>query len=465
MNEVLLDCGSESQLHAEVEHRAQAAAMMSSGRDEPAPKPYQVASGVAIVPIKGSLVEGSAGFMGLFGYTGYEDITRLVSTAVADKDVHAILLDVGSGGGHVAGVHDAALALAQADKLKPIVTYTGGMMASAAMWLGASGRKIFASETSIVGSVSVMQIHIDRTEQLAKEGMKATIVRSGEDKATNTPYEPLSDKAKAQMQSQAQEMHDVFLGYVAERRGLSVAAAQAKFGTGKTFVGRQAVTAGLVDEVGGFSAAFTYAAGLANKAAKKAQGVSNSGLVRAEVGLVAPSVAHNVPTSPTPESKMDEDLALAALSGVKLDESPADQPAAAAPTEDFQAKIAALTAELDAAKVATAQAASEVAGLKAQVEDLQARATAQEPLFNAALAIARSSVEAMGVHFGTKASEVASMSAQQVLETHASLAEKFKAKFKAGRVAAVSSEPQQPAKPAQVVDPLFAARVPKFSQK
>lgn len=462
MNEVLLYCGSESQFHAELEHRAQVAAMMSSGREAPAPKPYQVSNGVAIIPIKGSLVEGSAGFMSLFGYTGYEDITNMATAAAADQDVKAILLDVASGGGHVAGVHDAAQTLAQVDKVKPIVTYTGGTMASAAIWLGAVGRRVFAAETAITGSVGVLQLHIDRSKQLANDGIKVEIIRSGEDKATNTPYEPLSDKAKEQMASQGQELHSIFLGHVAERRGLSTKVAQEKFGSGKTFVGRQGVTAGLVDEVGNFAAAYSYTANLAAKAAKKAPSASNSATVRAEVAVIEQSLAHNVPTK---ESNMDEDqIALAALAGVKLDEgTPEGEPApvAQAPTPDLTAEIAKLTAELDVAKVSAAQAAEEVVGLKAQVESLSAKAAEQDSLLTNALAIARTSVEAMGVHFNVKAAEVAAMSPTEVLAAHASLAEKFKAKFKAGRVAAVSSEPQQPAQPVRVVDPFFAARVPK----
>lgn len=456
MNATLFS-GPEALLLAEEQHRALALARMG---EAPAPASYGLQGNVAAIDISGSLVSGSAGMMSYFGYTGYHDIQQQLVAAVADPAVGSILLNVDSGGGHVAGVHELAQLIARVDKIKPVVTYTGGTMGSAALWLGSSARKVFASSTAMVGSLGILQVHIDRTEQLAKEGVKATVIRAGESKALANPYEPLSEKARADLQAQADEMYGVFLGHVAEQRKLSAASAEKQFGGGKVFVGKQAEAANLADQVGGYSLAFAEATKLAGSYLSKNAKVPSRQPQRINASSTIDSI------DPKQGPQMHEDLspeALAALAGVDLsgDVPDADDSSASADAEAAQAEAATAKAELEAAKAELATAQAELASAKSSLEAAQATLATQAPQFDAAISIARASVRTMGLHFDVSADAVAAMSAEAVLEQHAALAEKFRAKFKvkAGGVAAASVD-QQPVqvKPA-LVDPLFAARV------
>lgn len=480
MHDQITYFGPESQYLAEVQHRLEARAMMSSGRDEPKEAPYNLQGAVAVVDITGSLINGTAGFMSYFGYTGYGDIRNSLVAAVSDPAVGSILLNVDSGGGQVAGVHELAQLIARVDKVKPVVTYTGGTMASAALWLGAGGRKVVATQTAMVGSLGILQIHIDRTKQLEMDGIKATVIRAGEEKALNNPYEPLSEAGKAGMQAQADEMYSVFLGHVAAQRKLPVATAEKQFGGGRVFVGQQALSANLVDELGGFEAAYAAAAKFAERAMKKTS-ASNIPNVRADRGAQPLTAAHNTPIATPSRPNMHEDLspdALAALAGVDLSdpaapaatgasadaalvEAQAELATAQATLTATQAELATAQAELATAKEALAAATAAVADLTAQTETLTAEAAAAKPQFEAAIEIARASVRTMGVSFGVAAEAVAAMSAAEVLENHKSLAEKFRAKYKikTGGVAAASLDPQPSQPKAALVDPLFAARV------
>lgn len=458
MHDQIVYFGPESQYLAEIQHRAEARALMSSGREEPQEAPYSLQGSVAVIDITGNLVNGNAGFMSYFGYTGYGDIRNSLVAAVSDQAVGSILLNVDSGGGQVAGVHELAQLIARVDKVKPVVTYTGGMMASAALWLGAGGRKVVAGETAMVGSLGILQIHIDRTKQLEMDGVKATIIRAGEDKALANPYEPLSDAGKAALQSQADAMYDVFLSHVAQQRKLSVAVAQKQFGGGSVFVGQQALSANLVDEVGGFEAAYAAASKFAEKVVKKAP-ASNISNVRAQDSTQTLTAADNTAIATSQSPNMNEDLspdALAAMAGVDLgDASDAAGYAAAAATEaqalaTAQADLAAAREALQAATAQIETLTAAAAGLEAQVAELTAAAEAAQPQFDAAIEIARASVRTMGVSFDVKADVVAAMTVAEVLETHKSLAEKFRAKFKVkvGGVAASLEPARQSAAPA-----------------
>jgi signal peptide peptidase SppA len=424
------------------------------------PSMLDVQNGVGIVSIQGSMIPGSAGFMRMFGAVGYADIQDALLEAVADKGVHAILLNIDSGGGAVAGVNDAAKMIADVNKVKPVVTYTGGTMASAALWLGSSAGKMYSSETAITGSLGVLMVHASRARQLENDGVKVTVIRAGKDKALMNPYEDLTEKALEDAQSKADALYDVFLSHVADSRGMSLTAADAAFGQGREFVGKQAVKAGLIDEIGSFTDAFMYAQSLKSSANKPA--------VRTKGGAVAGMQADNSAEegAPMPKPITPEYLAaLAAGIDLEVDEAAeaaakaeADAAAAAKAEADAAAAVVeptieSLQAELEQAKLSAEAALAESATLKAKVESLEA---AQGGL----LAFARNSIKAMSVPLNLEASAVAD---SEVLAEHARVSELFKSKFKVGGVAAAKPDEVEGKPKAALVNPLFVHAV-KSSQ-
>jgi ClpP class serine protease len=111
------------------------------------------------------------------------------------------MLNVDSGGGQVSGMTDTFRFLEEVGKRKPVTTYTSGMMASAAYALGVTSQHLTASDTSTVGSIGVLAIHMERSKQLEEAGIKTTVIRAGAEKASNNSFEPLSDIGRATLQS------------------------------------------------------------------------------------------------------------------------------------------------------------------------------------------------------------------------------------------------------------------------
>jgi signal peptide peptidase SppA len=411
-----------------------------------------VQDGVAVITIQGSLVSGSSGYMRMFGVVGYADIQDALLQAVSDKSAKSILLNIDSGGGAVAGVNDAGKLVAEVNKVKPVVTYTGGMMASAALWLGSSASKMYASETAITGSLGVLMVHASRARQLENDGIKVTVIRAGKDKALMNPYEDLTDKAMEDAQSKADALYDVFLSHVADSRGMSLTAADAAFGQGREFVGKQAVKAGLIDEVGSLTDAFMYAKSLQSSANKPA--VRTKGEATAEVQ--DDNQAQEGATMPKP---ITPEYLAALAAGIDL-EAVAEPAAVAAveapaPVAVVEPTIESLQAELASAKVAADAAVAEASTLKAQVEALEA---SQGGL----LAFARNSIKAMSVPLNIEAAAVAD---SEVLAEHSRVSELFKSKFKVGGVTAAKPE-DAPAKPvAALVNPLFVHAVKSSQSK
>ena len=278
--------------------------------DDGLPSLLEVQGDVAIVHAAGPLIEGHAGFLRYFGVTGYADLEDAGIAAVSNPDVKAIVLSVRTNGGHVHGVQDASALFTAIDQVKPVVTHTPSDMKSAGMWFGASARRIFGAPTSESGSIGVLAIHAERAKALAEAGIKVTVVRAGSSKALANPYEPLSAKAEAAMQEGVDYMHGLFKAHIAERRGMSAGKIE-KVGQGQTFIGQQAVDAGLIDEVGSLADAISYARGQVSRHAGSGRSLGRT--VDSSKGAT-----HNLSATEAPNMKYTPAQIAALASGVPL---------------------------------------------------------------------------------------------------------------------------------------------------
>lgn len=223
------------------------------------PPPYNVQEGVAMISIQGPLISGSAGWMRMYGVTGYSDIQAAVMGALEERAVKALFLDVSSGGGAVEGADDTSAFIREASKIKPIVTLASGNMASAAYWIASAANRRLASRTSIVGSIGVTMTHYDRSEMLKKDGIKATVFRSGKWKALGNPNEPLNEAGREQLQSMIDDLNQIFEDRVAGNLGITSKQVRDRMGQGREFLGARAVEVGLVDGVSSSQEAFAVA--------------------------------------------------------------------------------------------------------------------------------------------------------------------------------------------------------------
>jgi signal peptide peptidase SppA len=438
--------------------------------DEVMSKILHVDGNIAVINVSGSLVDGSAGWLVYYGVTGYNDIRNALVKAVSDPNVGGILLNVRSGGGAVAGCHETSQLLARVNKIKPVVTYTGSAMCSAALWLGSQASYAVAAETAMVGSLGIIMVHADRSEQLKLDGIKATIIRAGSEKALASPYEPLSEQALKQLQAQADQLYGIFLGQVAAGRGIDAATADANFGQGREFIGKSAKKSGLVDAVGTYEDAMLKAQNLAKKPAttsvKSRYGATNQSVVQLAASTAAAPMADNGDSpqgNPMPPIQSLSEVQLAAMAaGIDLPEveakaaepaepaapaAPAAAPAAAVPTTEATAAAPPVSETVTVLQGMLANANSDLVTArmeanKAQedLKNLQAAQTAAAAQTEALTEVARASVRTMGLHFGVNKESVAAMSPTEVLAEHGRLSAMFRDKFKVGGVAASAAK-------------------------
>lgn len=227
----------------------------SAPQEEEVPYLLSIENGIGLISIHGPMSNETNPWDKYVGVASYPAIREAVAYAGQSADVKAIILDIASGGGSVAGVSDTGATIRRVnDTQKPIVAYSDSGMMSAAYWLASSAGNIFSSNTAMVGSIGVLQMHMERSEMLKQMGIKATVMRAGEFKALANGVEPLTPAAKAEIQSQLDESYKVFVSHVADARGLSYDVVDKTMAQGREFFGAQALSAGLVDGILSFDA-------------------------------------------------------------------------------------------------------------------------------------------------------------------------------------------------------------------
>ena len=206
----------------------------------------KIENGVADIPLRGTIGPKFNMMSALSGGVSTELLTSNIRALTLRDDVHTFLLDIDSNGGSVHGIEAVAIALRAARAAgKRVYSFAGYNMNSAAYWIGSAADKIFATPTSIIGSIGA----IFKLEQASKEDQeRMIIIRSVEGKANVNPFEPLSKKARKRVESQLDSIHASFVEAVSLNRNISMAKAKS-LATGEVEMGQAAVDAELADEL------------------------------------------------------------------------------------------------------------------------------------------------------------------------------------------------------------------------
>lgn len=206
---------------------------------------YSVEGSTAVVPIYGALGKNLNEFEALF-MTDYNEIEAALIEAENDESVETILLDINSPGGTIQGLPELVNYMRTIEK--PLVSYTDGMMASAAYWLGTVSPHLLISQTAEVGSVGVYVALLDESKALEMQGYKVEAISAGKYKLDYSGYEPLTDEARARLQANVDKWHGRFKAAVRVNYPVDD-----EYLEGQTFEGEEALevqmASGLVDSL------------------------------------------------------------------------------------------------------------------------------------------------------------------------------------------------------------------------
>ncbi|MGF6968126.1 signal peptide peptidase SppA [Paraburkholderia sp. WC7.3g] len=215
---------------------------------------FEVIDGIAVIPVQGTLVQKLGTLHPYSGMTGYDGIRANLATALADDAVRAVVLDIDSPGGEVAGCFDLTDAIYASRGIKPLYAILTECAYSAAYALASACDRVIVPRTGGTGSVGVIVAHVDFSNALSDAGLTVTLITYGERKADGSEYRPLSDEAYMRIKADVDSVGELFVTTVARNRGLTVA--QVRDTQAATFLGAASVETGFADAVMSPDAAF-----------------------------------------------------------------------------------------------------------------------------------------------------------------------------------------------------------------
>jgi signal peptide peptidase SppA len=209
---------------------------------------------IAVLPFYGIAAQRTSAVDDISG-SGLMSIDRFTQNfraALADDSIGGILIDIDSPGGSVYGVMELANEIYQARSQKPVFAVANSLAASAAYWIASGASEFYVTPGGEVGSIGVFAAHQDLSKALEDKGVRTTLVSAGKYKTEGSPFGPLTDEARAAMQTRIDAYYGAFTRGVAKNRGVDVASVRDGMGEGRTLSAQAAKGENMVDGVATF---------------------------------------------------------------------------------------------------------------------------------------------------------------------------------------------------------------------
>ena len=132
---------------------------------------------------------------------------------------------------------------------KPIYAVVSDICASGGVYVAVAADKIFANESSIVGSIGVRMDSFGFEGTIEKLGIERRLLTAGKHKAMLDPFLPENPIEKQHVQTMLNEIHQEFIDVVKEGRGDRLSD-DPKLFTGLFWTGTKAMELGLIDGLG-----------------------------------------------------------------------------------------------------------------------------------------------------------------------------------------------------------------------
>lgn len=221
---------------------------------------------IALITVEGMITADSASGSGPFAPAagaGSVGIVKQLYAARDDDSVKGILLRINSPGGSAAGSDEIYRAIREVQKSKKVVASMGDVAASGGYYIASACDYIYANGATLTGSIGVIFSLINWGEAADKFGISENSLHAGEYKDIGSPWRPMSESERAQMQVLLDQVHNQFIKAVDEGRATLDETQVRKLATGMIYTGEQAATNGLVDAIGGMHEAEVKARELA----------------------------------------------------------------------------------------------------------------------------------------------------------------------------------------------------------
>ena len=223
---------------------------------------------IGIVELIGAIVPGESRDLPLplplvgQQLAGHETIAQALRRAESSPRIKAIVFYVDSPGGSAIASDLIWHEVSRVQRQKPVVVCMGDVAASGGYYVACGAQHIVAGATTLTGSIGVIAGKIDWHGLLEKAGIHREIIRIGATASMPSTFASYSDHEWELLQRWMDEIYQRFKARVAVGRGRSLEAIE-EIARGRVWTGRQALSLGLIDEIGDVAVAVRKAKELA----------------------------------------------------------------------------------------------------------------------------------------------------------------------------------------------------------
>jgi protease-4 len=213
-------------------------------------------SRIAFITGQGSILRGGAP-AGLGEETASiysAPFVRMLRDVAADESISGVILRVDSPGGDAIASDDILYEVKKLSEEKPLVISMSDVAASGGYYIAMSGDPVLAYPNTITGSIGVIYGKVNLQGLYKKLGLDVTIMSRGRFADIDTSARPLTPEGREKLRAGIDHVYQSFLARVAEGRNAEVDEI-AQMAEGRVWMGAQAVSNGLVDELGGLDRA------------------------------------------------------------------------------------------------------------------------------------------------------------------------------------------------------------------
>ncbi|WP_341936563.1 signal peptide peptidase SppA [Marinimicrobium sp. C2-29] len=195
------------------------------------------------------------------GSIGSDTFLQRIQQVRDDPSIKALVVRIDSGGGsaYASEVIRSELAALRAEGM-PVLISMGSMAASGGYWMAAGADEIWATPTTLTGSIGVFGAIPTFEDSLDKLGINVDGVGTTPLAGSMRLDRELSSQASRIIQQTVNNIYSQFLNLVAEARGMTPEAVD-QIAQGRVWTGATAQELGLVDRLGSLRETLAAAAG------------------------------------------------------------------------------------------------------------------------------------------------------------------------------------------------------------
>lgn len=191
---------------------------------------------VAVVKIEGTILDAG-------------DTLKTLQKYSKNDAIKAIVVRVDSPGGAVAPSQEIYAELKKLKPQKKIVVSMGTVAASGGYYIASAADKIVASPGTITGSIGVIMKNFGLQDLIKWAHVENRVIKTGKFKDAGDSFREMTLEEKAYLRTIIEDMYTQFKDDVAGQRGFS-AEKMEELAQGRIYTGKQALEAGLVDQLG-----------------------------------------------------------------------------------------------------------------------------------------------------------------------------------------------------------------------